>query len=46
MVCLSVILLCYRIPCLGFWNERFWNKEGVLFVPDPVDEDGEAQKEF
>ena len=31
MVCLSMILLCYRITCLWFCN-----KKGVLFVPDPV----------
>ena len=31
MVCLSVILLCYRITCLWFCN-----KKGALFVPDPV----------
>ena len=39
MVCLSVILLlllCYRIACLWFWNKRFCNKTGVLFVPDPA----------
>ena len=31
MVCLSVILLCFRITCL-----QFCNKKGALFVPDPV----------
>ena len=37
LVCLSVILLCYRIPCLWLCNKRFLcNKKGVLFVPDPV----------
>ena len=39
MVCLSVILLlllCYRIACLWFWDKRFCNKTGVLFVPDPA----------
>ena len=36
MVCLCVILLCYRIICLWFRNERFCNKKGALFVPDPV----------
>ena len=25
-LCLSVILLCYRIACLGFCNKRFCNK--------------------
>ena len=36
MVCLSVILLCYRITCLWFCNKRFYNKKGMLFVLDPV----------
>ena len=31
MVCLRLILLCYRITCLWFCN-----KKGALFVPDPV----------
>ena len=30
MVCLSVVLLCYRIT-----YSQFCNKKGVLFVPDP-----------
>ena len=33
MVCLSVIVLCYRITCLWFSNKRFCNKKEVLFVP-------------
>ena len=28
MVCLSVILLCYRMTCLWFCNKRFCNKRG------------------
>ena len=36
MVCWSVILLCYRVACLWFWNKRFCNKKGALFVLDPV----------
>ena len=36
MVCLSVILLCYRMTYLRFYNKRFCNKKGVLFVPGPV----------
>ena len=28
MLCLSVILLCYRIACLWFCNEKFCNKTG------------------
>ena len=36
MVCLSILLLCYRITCLGFYNKSFCNKKGALFVPDPV----------
>ena len=36
MVCLSVILLCYRIACLWFCNRRFCNKKAALFVLDPV----------
>ena len=36
MVCLSVILLCYRITCLWLCNKRLYNKKGVLFVLDPV----------
>ena len=27
MVCLSVILLCYRMTCLLFYNKRFCNKK-------------------
>ena len=36
MVCLSVILFCYRITCLWFCNKSSCNKKEVLFVPDPV----------
>ena len=36
MVCLSVILLCYRITCWWFCNQRFCNKKGALFVLYPV----------
>ena len=36
MVCLSVILLCYRMTHLWFCNKRICNKKGALFVPDPV----------
>ena len=36
MVCLSVILLCYRIICLWFCDKIFCNKKGTLFGPDPV----------
>ena len=36
MLCLSVILLCYRITRLSFCDKRFCNKEGALFVLDPV----------
>ena len=43
MVCLSVILLWYRITCSWFCNKRFYNKKGFflnykgsLFVSDPV----------
>ena len=35
-MCLSVILLCYRITCLWFCNKRVCNKKGVLSVPGPV----------
>ena len=31
MVCLSVILSCYRMTRLRYCNEK-----GALFVPDPV----------
>ena len=36
VVCLNVMLLCYRITCLWFCNKRFCNNKGALFVPDPV----------
>ena len=36
MICLSVILLCHRIICLGCCNKRLCNKKGVLFVSDSV----------
>ena len=36
MVCLSVILLCYRITCLWFCNKRFLCNKKALFVPEPV----------
>ena len=31
MVCLSVILLCYRITCLWICNKRVCNKKGTLY---------------
>ena len=36
MVCLSVILLCYRITCWWFCNKRVCNLKRALFVPDSV----------
>ena len=36
VVCLSVILICYRMTHLWFCNKRICNKKGALFVPDPV----------
>ena len=36
MVCLRVIVLCYRITFLWFCNQGFCNQRGALFVPDPV----------
>ena len=36
MLCLSMILLRYRITCLWFCNKRFYNKKGPLFVPDLI----------
>ena len=35
MVCLSVILLCYRMTCLWFANKRFCKKK-ALFLPNAV----------
>ena len=32
MVCLSVILLCYRITWLWFCNKRFCNKKGGCYL--------------
>ena len=35
-MCFGEILLCYKNICLWFYNKRFCNKKGGLFVPDPV----------
>ena len=34
MVCLSMILLCYRVTCLLFCNERFCSQKGIICARD------------